>query len=137
MTDSLPPAARDLEAVTTANLAFYTAFEAADLEAMRAVWSNDPIVSCIHPGWAPLLGWRSVEQSFVAIFSNPGWLRVKPTDVIAVVDESLAWVRCIEVVSSLSDRGPAQGRVAATNLFRREDGVWKMILHHGSPMHAG
>lgn len=136
MTTALPPHALEFDAVKAANAAFYSAFQEADLEAMGLVWSHDPIVSCVHPGWVPLNGWRPIEHSFRAIFSNPGWLRVKPEDVIVVVEGDLAWVRCIEVVSSLSDRGPAQGKVAATNLFRREHGVWKLVLHHGSPMQA-
>ena len=53
---------------------------------------------------------------------------------VGLFSGDLAWVRCIEVVSSLGDRGTAQGRVAATNLFSRVDGRWRMVLHHGSPI---
>ena len=132
MNPDTPPS--DLADVLAANAAFYKAFQDLDMEAMCEVWRQDGESCCIHPGWAPLVGWSAVRQSFVAIFANSGWLRVVPRKVAVHLAGDLAWVRCIEVVSSLGDRGTAQGRVAATNLFSRVDGRWRMVLHHGSPI---
>ena len=36
---------------------------------------------------------------------------------------------CVEVV----DTGEGKGRVMATNVFERQGGAWKLVLHHGSP----
>lgn len=124
----------DSASAIKANDAFYLAFQAMEMAEMAAVWSHAPEVCCIHPGWEPLIGWGDVRQSFVAIFAGQGWLRVAPSEVEALVEGDMAWVRCVEVVSSLSSFGPSQARVAATNLFRREAGEWKLVLHHGSPI---
>jgi ketosteroid isomerase-like protein len=129
-----PTHSDDEQAVLTANDGFYTAFQAMELDSMSAVWSHADDVCCIHPGWQPLVGWQSVRSSFVAIFAGEGWLRVVPDQVVILVEGDLAWVRCIEVVSSLSSFGSGQARVAATNLFRREAGGWMLLLHHGSPV---
>jgi hypothetical protein len=42
----------------------------------------------------------------------------------------LAWITLEE---NLIDTG-ATGAVAATNVFVRTDGEWRMIVHHGSPI---
>ena len=57
-------------AVADANLAFYRALEARDLETMARVWYHDESVSCVHPGWHRLDGWDEVERSWENIFTN-------------------------------------------------------------------
>jgi hypothetical protein len=61
----------DQISVLFANEAFYAAFAARDIEAMDELWSRRPNVTCIHPGWSPLIGRDSVMQSWRAILSNP------------------------------------------------------------------
>lgn len=39
-----------------------------------------------------------------------------------------AFVTCLEVVRA----GGTTGRILATNVFERQDGTWKIVLHHGS-----
>ena len=39
------------KAASRANLAFYRAFEALDIEAMHLVWLDDDCIKCVHPGW--------------------------------------------------------------------------------------
>ena len=52
--------------VLAANAAFYDAFRRKDITRMKALWSDDEPVFCIHPGWAPLAGRESVIGSFAA-----------------------------------------------------------------------
>lgn len=42
---------------------------------------------------------------------------------------SQAFVTCVEVTESTEGRG----RIAATNVFEKQEGKWKMVLHHGGP----
>ena len=55
-------------AVLDANRAFYTAFQKRDNNAMEHVWAEEHPSSCIHPGWAPLMGREAVMASWRAIF---------------------------------------------------------------------
>ncbi len=132
MTDPIDPTG--IASALAANAAFYKAFQAMDMDAMSAVWSHGPAVRCVHPGWEPLCGWDDVKSGFIAIFSGQGWLRVAPAEVEVQVLGEVAWVSCVEVVSAVSAAGTSQARVAATNLFHREGGQWRMVLHHGSPV---
>lgn len=120
----------DVAAVLAANDAFYAAFEARDLDAMSDVWEHTDRVSCVHPGWPRLQGWAAVASSWYALFDGPQRLQMIVTGVRADVVGDLAWVTCDEGL--LDARGTQS--VAATNLFARSDGRWRMVAHHGSPV---
>jgi hypothetical protein len=69
----------------------------------------------------------------MALFQNSQALQFILTEVHAEVADSLAWVSLDE--NLLGDQGGAT--VAALNLFSRaDDGVWRMVGHHGSPVSA-
>ena len=118
------------EDVLAANAAFYDAFERRSLEAMSAVWEHSGRVVCVHPGWPILRSWGVVEESWRRIFEGPGRNQFIVTNDMAVIDGDLAWVTLDE---NLVDRA-ATGTIAATNLFTRAGGSWKLVLHHGSPV---
>ena len=116
--------------VLAANQAFYDAHEARDLDAMADVWADGDEVVCIHPGWPILRGRDDVLESWRRIFGGPGRNQFIVTNDAVVVDGDLAWVTLDE---NLVDDG-ATGTIAATNVFRRVEGAWRMVVHHGSPV---
>ena len=115
----------DQEAVLAANAAFYKAFEAGDPEAMAAVWSGGPLVACTHPGWTAIAGRNDVLESWVRIFEGSAG-RVACLDPIPKVMGDAAFVTCGESVGS--------ALLAATNIFAREGGAWRLVHHHASPV---
>jgi ketosteroid isomerase-like protein len=119
-----------LEDVRAANAAFYDAFERRSLEAMAAVWDHGDDVVCVHPGWPILRGWPVVEESWRRIFDGPGRNQFIVTNDAVGITGDVAWVTLDE---NLVDRA-ATGTVAATNLFVRTGGDWRLVLHHGSPV---
>jgi ketosteroid isomerase-like protein len=125
----VPPSADDRDDVLAANEAFYAAFEQRDLDAMSNVWDHADRVVCTHPGWLPRHGWGAVAASWFALFTNGQNLQFILTDEQASTDGELGWVSCIENI--LGD-GSTGGSVAALNVFVREQGVWKLVAHHGS-----
>lgn len=125
-----PDGAIDVVAVRAANEAFYDAFERRDLDAMSDVWEHSDRVACVHPGWSILTGWGAVSASWYALFDGPQRLQFIVTDERIAVVGGLAWVTCNE---NLIDGGATQA-VAATNVFARADGGWRLVHHHGSPV---
>lgn len=119
-----------IDEVTAVNRRFYEAHEARDLVAMAAVWEHSDLATCIHPGWAILRGWPAVERSWAAIFAGPGRNQFVLTNERVDVEGTLAWVTVDE---NLIDQA-ASGTIAATNLYRRHDDGWRLVLHHGSPV---
>ncbi len=122
------------KAVARANLAFYRAIEALDVDAMRAVWSTAPHAKCIHPGWELIAGTESILASWEAIFANTDSLCFDVADLEVEVLGDLAWVSNVEKIRSVVGDERYESEAVATNLFARENGVWKLILHHASPV---
>jgi len=108
-------------AVLFANDAFYLAFANRDLEAMDAIWARETPATCIHPGWAPLSGRDAVMESWHAILASPSSPNIVCRNAVARIVGDIACVICHEVLD--------QGFLAATNIFVRERGQWK-IIHH-------
>ncbi len=119
----------DEEAVLAANREFYRAFAERDFAAMDALWARETPVACIHPGWDVLLGREPVMESWGAILGGPGAPQIRcEAPQVFVLGEG-AFVICREVLGE-------QGRLIATNVFAREDGVWRMVHHQAGPARA-
>jgi ketosteroid isomerase-like protein len=122
--------AGDEAAVRAANQRFYRAFESLALPEMEAAWAHEGQVTCVHPGWPLAEGWTAVRESWDAIFRNTPQIRFDVSGERIEVRGDLAWVVCVERITS----GNEQGAVLATNVLRRGgDGEWRLVHHHGSP----
>ena len=117
---------QDEQDVLAANRAFYEALNAKDLPAMDAVWARAASVACVHPGWNVLAGREQVLASWAAILGNPAQPRVQSGAESAYLFGDVAYVICRELVSG--------SPLAATNVFVREDGRWRLAHHHSSPV---
>ncbi len=123
--------------IDQANQRFYRAFESLDIRKMEAIWATDKPVKCIHPGWGLRSGWPAVRDSWVLIFNNTTGIRFEVTDVDIMVNSEMAWVTCVEHVTTMMDGEPHVSRVLATNLYAKNVSGWLMIHHHGSPVFSG
>src|ERR1700676_2840145 len=112
--------------VLSANLEFYRAFTTQDLAAMEALWARTLPVSCIHPGWVALRERASVIQSWRDILANPDAPRLMCHDEDAAIYGAVAVVTCEEDLST--------NTLVATNIFAKEDGVWRMVHHQAGPL---
>lgn len=113
-----------------AEAAFYRAFERGDLHAMMDVWSNDEGIVCIHPGAPRLQGQEQVREGWRQILENSTGLKFVLADVQAIESELLS-VRVVR--EEINIEGQLSGVMLATNIYRRVDGGWRMMLHHASP----
>jgi ketosteroid isomerase-like protein len=122
----------DEAAVLAVNRRFYDAFEAGDMAALAATWERSDRAACTHPGWATIHGWPEVAASWEAILRGGGAPQFVLTAERVHVVGDLAWVTLDE---NLLGAGGASGTVAGLNLFvRGDDGEWRLVAHHGSPV---
>ncbi|EFN58975.1 hypothetical protein CHLNCDRAFT_137591 [Chlorella variabilis] len=119
-------------AVEEANERFYKAFQSGSLAAMSEVWGKGEHVQCIHPLCGCIAGRQAVMESWKAILGSAR-MRIEVEDVRIFASDSQAFVTCLE----LTESGQNRGRIAATNVFEKQGGVWKLVHHHGSPMPPG
>jgi ketosteroid isomerase-like protein len=118
----------DERAVLQANDAFYAAFAGRDMAAVDDLWSRRVAITCIHPGWNVLSGRDAVIESWDAILSNPEQPRIVAGGAQVALLGDTAIVICRELVSG--------NPLAATNIFVREDGKWRLAHHHSGPVYA-
>ena len=117
--------AEELQAALTANDSFYKAFAAGDLDAMNACWSKEDGVLCTHPGWRPLHGRDEVMDSWHRILGD-GPPSLRWSDARVSIVRGVAFVSCIEWLMD--------GTLVASNVFVWEEGCWKLVHHHASPL---
>lgn len=113
-------------ALIFANDAFYRAFADRDIVAMAEVWAETDPVSCLHPGWAPLIGRDVVLASFKAILEGPAPPQIAPEAAEAAVHGDIGIVICYEAI--------AGDYLVATNVFRREGARWRLVHHQAGPV---
>ncbi|MEN3974344.1 nuclear transport factor 2 family protein [Emcibacter sp. SYSU 3D8] len=128
-----PPAPVSADSVSKATEAFYAALNqmfVGELAPMEAVWSHkDDVVYVgpsggMHTGWANILPiWK--EQADLKL---GGEIKIKNMHVIN--GEDIAVVTNYEVGENTINGEVQKVELRATNIFRKEDGEWKMIGHH-------
>ena len=119
-------AGTEQERVLEANEAFYASFNRKDIAAMEAIWSSRPDVSCLHPGWNVLRGRGPVVESWRSILGNAQQPRIVVGGAEVSLLDGVAIVICRELVGG--------SPLAATNVFVREDGAWKLVHHQSGPV---
>lgn len=116
------------DAVLFANEAFYRAFADGDGKAMEALWAREGPIACIHPGWQALTTRREIMETWRRIFANDARPDIACHAAEAFVQGDIAFVICYEEIG--------RNVLVATNIFRREGGVWQMVHHHAGPAPA-
>jgi ketosteroid isomerase-like protein len=116
--------------VLASNDAFYDAFNTRDMTAMDRLWAERAPVVCLHPGSTALHGRSQVIRSWKSILASHGAPRVVIEGSRVVMLGETAMVLCYERVT---DPETGTGAVlAATNVFVRESGEWRLVHHHSS-----
>ena len=113
---------RRIEEVTKANQRFYEAFESLDIAKMDEVWAHLEYVTCVHPGWTLRSDWPAVRDSWVLIFNNTFSMKFELTEVMVQVAGDMAWVICVENITSQQSDEPSRRR------------SWRRISSSGSGM---
>ena len=119
-------AAKVAQAVVAANREFYRAFGRRDAAAIDRLWSRRQPVACIHPGWDALTDRAAVMRSWRQIVESQSAPDIVCRNETPFVLGDIAFVVCHEVLS--------EGILAATNIFAREEGGWKLVHHQASPL---
>jgi len=113
---------------------FYAALNAmftGDLGAMKEVWSHAEDVTYMGPGGGFRIGWDQILADWETQAAMKLGGQVEPENMHITVGQELGVVQNYEKGENTNAEGkPQQVSIRATNLFRKEDGKWKMIGHH-------
>ncbi len=134
LADPNPAADDELQAVERATSAFYASLNnlfAGDASGMDDVWSHAADVSYMGPGGGYQVGWEQVRANWQSQAALRLGGKVEPREMHTTVGGDLAFSECYEVGNNVDVEGrPIAVSIRATNLFRKENGQWKMIGHH-------
>jgi len=123
-----------VKAVRAANDQFYAALNTmftGELAPMEAIWSHADDVSNQGPFGARMDGWTAVRAEFKKEAGMKLGGRVVCKDLIVRAGKDLAYTVCVEHGEHMSAAGkPVIVSFRATNIFRLENGQWKLIHHH-------
>jgi len=122
----------DPEHVVEANLKFYFALESLDLNLMEEVWATDASAMCVYPGCDRLAGWENIRASWERMFQSTSFMRVDVSEVSVEVQGSVAWVTCLENITTSAGDRLSRAQAYATNIFVLAEDRWLMVLHHAS-----
>lgn len=111
--------------------AFYDAFAKGDLSAMEEVWDSADDVECIHPMGGRLVG-PAVLDSWKNMFEQAGPVAFHLADRREYSADGLAIHVLVENIHFQDDTTKPL-RFLTTNIYRRREDRWHMILHHSSP----
>jgi ketosteroid isomerase-like protein len=127
-------AEKDIEGVRAAAKQFYSALNVmftGELGPMKEVWSHKADVTYMGPGGGFRVGWKDVLADWETQAALKLGGKVEPKDMRITVGRDLAIVSNYEIGHNVTAEGKAQEvKIRATNLFRNENGKWKMIGHH-------
>lgn len=111
---------------------FYDALQTADLDRLMACWADEDEVICIHPGGPRLIGLGAIRAAFEAMFAN-GNLRITP-QVVRKIEAMASSVHSVrERIDILTNEGPVDAFVIATNVYHKTAQGWRLVAHHASP----
>jgi ketosteroid isomerase-like protein len=124
----------DQKAVVQAAAQFYSALNTmftGELAPMTAVWSHANDVTYMGPDGGFQVGWNQVLANWQKQAAMKLGGMVKPENMHITVGSDLAITSNLEQGENTNAGGkPQKVSIRATNVFRKEDGEWKMIAHH-------
>lgn len=119
--------------IEKASKKFYEALQAlftGDTVLMEKIWSHADDVTYLGPQGGVLTGWQQVLKAWKeqAALKLQGSIEAKDMHIFQEGDIAIS--QAYEVGSNYIDGKSQNVRIRATNIFRKENGEWKMISHH-------
>ena len=119
--------------VRAASERFYSALDAmakGDASSMAEIWSHEDDVTTMHPIGGREEGWDAVRGSWEGVASACTDGTVTHTDQAIRVVGNSAYELCTESASMTFAGEPMSLEGRATNVYRKEQGEWKIVHHH-------
>jgi ketosteroid isomerase-like protein len=134
LTNISQASADDSADVAAASNSFYSALNtlfSGEVGPMLAVWSHANDVIYMGPTGKTETSWAPIEQIWKDQAAQKLSGKVSPGNLHIIVGQDLAVVSNVEDGVNFDNTGKRQEvKIRATSIYRKEDGVWKMIGHH-------
>jgi ketosteroid isomerase-like protein len=131
---SAEAAAAQTRNVRDATLNYYVALNSVlkgDVDPMSKVWSHASDVLDMPSSGGRVSGWNAILDAYRGLTHQGITGSIVPSQVTVAVAGNLAFSTCVETGETRASGGyPVIHHERATNIFRLENGHWKLICHH-------
>lgn len=112
--------------------AFYRAFNQRDLASMVGNWNSGPEVSMSNPLGGIARGWPAIHAVYERIFNGAALVQVAFHDYSIHASGDFFYAVGRERGHLSSGTAQLELAIRTSRLYRRIDGVWRQVHHHGS-----
>ncbi|WP_103336094.1 YybH family protein [Amycolatopsis sp. CA-126428] len=110
---------------------FYYAFNQRDLDALRRVWTTDPLAQLNNPLGGILRGGEAITALYGRVFHGPARVTVEFGDIVEYSGEGHAVFAGRETGEyRVTETVPLS--IRTTRIFAYGNGRWVQVHHHGS-----
>jgi ketosteroid isomerase-like protein len=117
-----------------ANEKLYTGLNAmfeGNLDILVDLWSHSEDATQMGPFGGRLTGWKAVYEEFQRNAEMKLGGKITCEDLHVVAGNTIGYTVCVEVGQNQDASGNSiEVRHRATNIFRIENGQWKLVHHH-------
>jgi ketosteroid isomerase-like protein len=111
---------------------FYRAFNNRDLALMEENWEPSDDAAMDNPIGGIMRGWPEIRSVYERVFKAPGRVQVEFHDYTIHVIGDMFYAVGRERGTLKSDNVRLDLAIRTSRLFRRADGRWRQVHHHGS-----
>jgi ketosteroid isomerase-like protein len=111
---------------------FYFALNHADLEALEAVWVDDPLAQLDNPVGGILRGRPAIVELYRRVFDSGLGVQVTFTDAVQVRTPDSLVVTGRELGSYRVDGQEVPLQIRTTRVLASTADGWRLVHHHGS-----
>ncbi|MEW9624014.1 YybH family protein [Rhodanobacter geophilus] len=112
--------------------AFYRAFNGRDIEAMARIWHDGADAAMSNPLGGIARGWPAIRAVYQRIFEGKARVRVAFHDYTLHEAGDVFWAVGRERGALEREGLRLEPAIRTSRLFRRIDGAWRQVHHHGS-----
>jgi ketosteroid isomerase-like protein len=111
--------------------AFYDAIDEADIQTMMAVWDESDDVLCLLPMMPAHRGRHAIRATWENILQSGSPLEIQINHLSWIEHGDFA-LHLVEELFAVPDE-PAPQRIYATNIYRKDEHGWRLLMHQNSP----
>ena len=125
--------------VRQASAQFYSALNKmgnGDASSMPDIWSHSATVTTMHPIGGREVGWDEVKGPWGQVAQLASDAQISLNDQLVQVSGDIAYEVGFEQGQFTLAGEPVAIDHRVTNIYRRENGAWKIVHHHADPSPA-
>ena len=116
--------------------AYYDALEEGDPDKVLAVWADSDDISCLLPMYPLIQGRKDIAELFTRLFSQGQGVALTVAHLHWMQTEDVAVHQVSENIQHPPPDRPRPPPFYGTNIYRKLDGGWRLIMHLNAPMPA-